>query len=292
MAQRSQGIRKESDYNMATVTSVIPDIIQRVVGRNRLTAEILFITGKIANGSLATDAQEVTKTDAEGSVIQRWMNAKTATFTGDETFWNLDLYSQQLNGEGKTIGTTGSGVVVPISDPIKTYTAEDTLTTYVLQYSAANVGTTAAPAYKISVCTLNKDGTPNKKFKLGTEAGTGVFEYDATTHTLTFASGAIAVGDKLFVEYDFNSEDCVAVIDSADKFPEDIEIVVEGLFKDACSNAQAGYTVFPKAQLSASTTASFGRTDTFPFSFSAQQDYCDENKQLFRQVFPTLPTTP
>ena len=82
-------------------------------------------------------------------------------------------------------------------------------------------------------------------------------------------------------EYSFNS---------ADKFPEDIEIVVEGLFKDACGKAQAGYTAFPKAQLSASTTASFGRTDTFPFSFSAQQDYCDDEKQLFRQVFPNLPT--
>ena len=76
---------------MATVTNVIPDIIQRVVGRNRLTAEVLFMTGKIANGSLATDAQEVVKNDAEGSVLARWMNAKTATFTGDETFWNIDL---------------------------------------------------------------------------------------------------------------------------------------------------------------------------------------------------------
>lgn len=277
---------------MATVNSVIPDIIQRVVGRNRLTAEVLFITGKVANGSLTTDAQEEVKTDAEGSTLARWMNAKTAEFTGDETFWNLDLYAQQLNGEGKTIGTSGNGVIVPISDPIKTYVTGDTLTTYTLNYNAANVGTTASPAYKITVCTLNKDGTPNKKFKLGTEAASGVFEYNSSTKTITFASGDIVVGDKLFVQYDFNSEDCTAVIDSADKFPENIEIVVEGLFKDACGNAQAGYTVFPKAQLSASTTASFGRTDTFPFSFSAQQDYCDENKQLFRQVFPTLPVTP
>lgn len=277
---------------MAVVTNVIPDIIQRVVGRNRLTAELLFMTGKVANGSLATDAQEIVKNDAEGSVLSRWMNAKTATFTGDETFWNLDLYSQQLNGEGKTIGSTGHGVIVPISDPIKTYASGDTLTTYVLVNNAANVGTTASPVYKITVCTLNKDGSPNKKFKLGAEAAAGVFEYDSTTKTITFASGDIVVGDKLFVQYDFNSEDCTAVIDSADKFPENIEIVVEGLFKDACGNAVAGYTIFPNAQLSASTTASFGRTDTFPFSFSAQQDYCDENKQLFRQVFPTLPTTP
>lgn len=275
---------------MPTVNSVIPDIIQRIIGRNRLTAEILFITGKVANGVLTTDSQEETKTDAEGTPIATWKNAKTAEFTGDETFWNLDLYSQQLNGEGKTTGTTGNGVIVPISDPIKTYATGDTLTEYVMKYNAYNSGTTEAPAYKISVCTLNKDGSVNKRFKLGQAADTGVFTYTDATHKLTFAEGDIEVGDKLFVEYDFNSEDCVAVIDSADKFPEDIEIVVEGLFKDACSNALAGYTVFPKAQLSASTTANFGRTETFPFSFSAQQDYCDDEKQLFRQVFPNLPT--
>lgn len=275
---------------MANVNSVLPDIITRIVGRSRKAdGEILFITGKVANGSLQTDAQEVVKSDAEGTPIKRWMNAKTATFTGDETFWNLDLYSQQLNGEGKIIGSTGHGVIVPISDPITTLSAATT--TYTLAYDAANVGTESAPAYRISVCTIDSAGNPVKRFKQASAVAAGAFTYTANSKTLTFNEGDLVAGDKLFVEYDFNSEDCVAVVDSADKFPDNIEIVVEGLFATPCDEALAGYTIFPKAQLSASTTASFGRTDTFPFSFTAQQDYCDENKQLFRQVFPTLPTT-
>ena len=275
---------------MANVNSVLPDIITRIVGRSRKAdGEILFITGKVANGSLQTDAQEVVKSDAEGTPIKRWMNAKTATFTGDETFWNLDLYSQQLNGEGKIIGSTGHGVIVPISDPITTLSAATT--TYTLAYDAANVGTESSPAYRISVCTIDSAGNPVKRFKQASAVAAGAFTYTANSKTLTFNEGDLAAGDKLFVEYDFNSENCVAVVDSADKFPDNIEIVVEGLFATPCDEAIAGYTIFPKAQLSASTTASFGRTDTFPFSFTAQQDYCDENKQLFRQVFPTLPTT-
>ena len=275
---------------MANVNSVLPDIITRIVGRSRKAdGEILFITGKVANGSLQTDAQEVVKSDAEGTPIKRWMNAKTATFTGDETFWNIDLYSQQLNGEGKIIGSTGHGVIVPISDPITTLSAATT--TYTLAYDAANVGTESEPAYRISVCTIDSAGNPVKRFKQASAVAAGAFTYTANSKTLTFNEGDLVAGDKLFVEYDFNSEDCVAVVDSADKFPDNIEIVVEGLFATPCDEAIAGYTIFPKAQLSASTTASFGRTDTFPFSFTAQQDYCDENKQLFRQVFPTLPTT-
>lgn len=275
---------------MAT-TSVLPDIIKRIVGRSRKDASILFMTGKVQNGQLQCDAQEEVKNDAEGTPIARWKSSKTGQFSADETFWNLDLYSQQLNGKGVTVGSTGHGVIVPISDPIKTYSSTDTLTSYTLVYDAANVGTESVPAYKISVCTLNKDDTVKTRFTLGQAASGTTFTYTANTKTLTFAEGALSAGDKLFVEYDFNSEDCIAVIDSADEFPEDIEVVVEGLYKTACGAAQAGYVIFPKAQLDPSVTTSFGRTDTFPFSFSATQDYCDDEKQLFRVVFPTLPTT-
>lgn len=280
--------------NMAITTSqLIVDKVIRVTGRDRVSAEPYFITGQVSDPSLQCDAQEVIKNDAEGTPIAKWMNAKTAQFSGAETFWNLDLFSQQLNGEDKTIGTTGNGVIVPLTDPIKTYSSTDTLTTYVLAKPAANVGTEAVPEYKITVCKLNKDGSIKNggKFTLTTgSVAAGKFTYDSTTHTLTFQEGAIAVGDRLFVQYDYNSEDCVAIFDSADKFPKNMEMVVEVICHPVCdpNEAIAGYAIFPNAQLSASVTENLGRTDTFPFSFSAQQEYCDESKQLFRLVFPTI----
>lgn len=274
-----------------TTSQLIIDKVIRVTGRDIVTAEPLFITGQVNDPSLQCDAQEVIKNDAEGTPVAKWMNAKTASFSGAETFWNLDLFSQQLNGEEKTIGTTGNGVIVPLTEE-KKYVAGDTFTEYTLKHSAANKGTTANPEYRITVCTLGKDGARNKTFKLGAEAAAGVFTYTAASHKITFAEGDIVEGDKLFVQYDYNSEDCVAIFDSADKFPKNMEMVVEVLCHPICdtNTAIAGYVIFPKAQLSASVTENFGRTDTFPFSFSAQQDYCDDNKQLFRIVFPTLPT--
>lgn len=279
---------------MATITSaqLVVDKVIRVTGRNKLNGTPYFITGQVSDPSLQCDAQEVIKTDAEGSTVARWMNAKTAQFSGSETFWNLDTYSYQLNGEGKKVGGTGTGIVVTISDPIKTYAATDTLTTYVTKYPVAKDSNNK---YKISVVKLNKDGSAKQIFTQGTTAAAGVFTYTAgendATHTITFYSGDIAAGDQIFVQYDYNSEDCIAVYDSADKFPINMEMVVDVLCHPVCdpNTAISAIIIFPNAQLSASVTTNFGRTDTFPFSFSAQQDYCDADKLLFKVVCPTLP---
>lgn len=275
---------------MATITSaqLVVDKVIRVTGRNKLDGTPYFITGQVSDPSLQCDAQEVIKTDAEGSTVARWMNAKTAQFSGSETFWNLDTYSYQLNGEGKKVGGTGTGIVVTISDPIKTYASTDTLTSYTTKYA---VYKDSNNKYKITVVKLNKDGSVKETFKQGTEVGDNVFTYDNTTHTITFNSGDIAAGDQIFVQYDYNSEDCIAVYDSADKFPTNMEMVVDVLCHPVCdpNTAISAVIIFPNAQLSASVTTNFGRTDTFPFSFSAQQDYCDADKLLFKVVCPTLP---
>ena len=282
---------------MATITSaqLIVDKVIRVTGRDKVDGTPYFITGQVSDPSLQCDAQEVIKTDAEGTAIARWQNSKTAQFSGSETFWNLDTLSEQLNGESVQEGSSGHGIIVPISDPIYTFTAAGT--TYKLLYPAYNHGTSAKPQYKITVVKLNKDGSVQQKFKLGDSAADDVITYTAsqtTTEggTITFGSGAINAGDQIFVQYDFNSEDCIAVFDSADKFPREMEMVVDVLCHPVCggtTTAIAAVLVFPNAVLSPSVTQNFGRTDTFPFSFSAQQDYCDSEKLLFKVVCPTLP---
>lgn len=281
---------------MATITSsqLIVDKVIRVTGRNKVDGTPYFITGQVSDPSLQCDAQEVIKTDAEGTAIARWQNAKTAQFSGSETFWNLDTLSYSLNGEGVKEGTNDNPIVVPISDPI--YTAASAVTTYTLVYPAYNYAASGDPVYKITVVKLNKDGSVKQKFKLGTTAASGVFTYTAgdndATHQLTFYSGDIVAGDQLFVQYDYNSKDCIAVYDSADKFPSEMEMVVDVLCHPICggtTTAIAATIIFPSAVLSPSVTENFGRTDTFPFSFSAQQDYCDKDKLLFKIVCPTLP---
>lgn len=268
------------------INQVVIDKVKRVSGRNRETGEIYFLTGQVADPSLQCDAQEVIKTDAEEVPVARWMNGKTAKFSGSETFLNFDLMSHQLNGEDKTVADETHPVDVPSMNEIKV--GAEGLAEYTLTYTPVNYGTTADPVYKFTVCTLRKDGSRDKKFTLGQAVSDTVFTYTAGTKKLTFGEGALKEGDKLFVQYEYSSTECVAVYDYGDKFPTDMEIVVEVMAHPLCSasTAYAGFLVFPNATLSSSVIYSFGKTDSFPFEFSAQQDYCDESKQLFRMVFP------
>ena len=268
------------------INQVVIDKVRRVTGRSRETGELYFLTGQLADPSLQCDAQEVIKTDAEEVPVARWMNGKKAKFSGSETFLNFDLMSHQLNGEDKIVADTTHPVNVPSIEE-KKIEAEG-LTEYTLKHTPVNFGTTDVPNYKLTVCSLKKDGSRDKKFTVGQAASNTVFTYTAGTNKLTFAEGTLKEGDKLFIQYEYSSTECVAVYDSADKFPSDMEMVVEVLAHSLCSSSTvyAGFLVFPNSTLSSSVTYNFGKTDSFPFEFSAQQDYCDEEKQLFRMVFP------
>lgn len=278
--------QKGSIFMAFDINQVVIDRVKRVSGRNRETGELYFLTGQVADPSLQCDAQEVIKTDAEDVAVARWMNGKSAKFSGSETFLNFDLMSHQLNGEDKTVADETHPINVPSIEEVKV--GAEGLTEYTLKHAAVNFGTTDAPNYKITVCTLRKDGSRDKKFTIGQAASETVCTYTAGTKKLTFADGALKEGDKLFIQYDYSSTECVAVYDYGDKFPTDMEIVVEVMAHPLCSSstAYAGFLVFPNATLSSSVTYNFGKTESFPFEFSAQQDYCDENKQLFRMVFP------
>jgi hypothetical protein len=179
--------------------------------------------------------------------------------------------------------------------PISTYAPAieekkltEAITTYKLAYPAANAGTSAVPAYKITVCTLTRDGAVDKTFKVGQATDKGVCTYTAGTQVLTFAEGDLVAGDKLYIQYEYSTANCVVVYNSADKFAKAMEIIVEVVGHDICnvSTAYSGFVIFPNATLSASTTVSFGREDSFDFSFSASQDYCSDEKELFRIVVP------
>ncbi len=268
------------------ISNFVIDETKRVIGRNADTGELYFLLGQVEDPSLQCDSEEVVKNDAKGTPLAKWSQGKTAEFSGANALMDFNLMSYQFNGEGKTIADADNPVNAPAIEE-KKLTAAD-LTTYKLKYPAVNVGTSGDPVYKITVCTLTRDGAVEKTFTIGQATDTGVCTYTAGTQTLTFAEGDLQVGDKLYVQYEYSTANCVVVYNSADKFAKAMEIIVEVVGHDICntSTAYAGFVIFPNATLSASTTVSFGREDSFDFSFSASQDYCSDEKELFRIVVP------
>lgn len=271
---------------MFNISNFVIDETKRVIGRNTDTGELYFLISQIESPSLACDAEEVIKNDAKGTPIARWSQGKTAAFSGANALLDFNLMSYQFNGEGKTLATAGSPVNAPSIEEKKL--AANELTTYVLKYNCVNSGTAQAPVYKITVCTLTRDGAVDKQFTIGQAVAAGVCTYTSATKTLTFNEGDLVAGDKLYVQYEYSTENAVVVYNSADKFSKPMEIIVEVLGHDICSpsTVYSGFVVFGNATLSASTTVGFGREDNFDFSFSASQNYCSDEKELFRIIVP------
>lgn len=276
------------------VNQIVIDDFKKFLGRKISTGALNFIATQVQDASLQCDATEVVKNDAHNTAIARWFEGKTATGSATSVILDFNLLSQQLNGEEKTVASATNEVPAPAIEE-KVYGASDTLTEFVTAYSVINEGTSAAPVYRITVTVLNKDGTPKKNLTLGDAVGSGVFTYTEATHKLTFNTGEIAVGDRLFVAYEYSTSEATVVYDEADKYASAQEIWGEFIGHDLCDpdTAYVGYVVFPNAVLSASTTVNFGREETFPFEFSASQGYCDEKKQLLRIVLVNpISTTP
>lgn len=271
---------------MFDISNFVIDETKRVIGRNPDSGDLYFLISQIESPSLACDAEEVTKNDAKGTPIARWSQGKTAEFSGTNALLDFNLMSYQFNGEGKTIATEDTPVNAPSIEEKRLATGE--LTSYTLKHECINSGTTAAPVYKITVCTLTKDGAVEKQFKIGQAVAEGVCTYTANTKTLTFNEGDLAVGDKLYVQYEYSTANAVVVYNSADKFAKAMEIIVEVVGHDICNvgTAYSGFVIFSNATLSAATTVGFGREDSFDFSFSASQNYCSDEKELFRIVVP------
>lgn len=267
------------------ISNIVIDDFKKILGRKISTGEINFILSQVESPSLQCDADEIVKTDAHDTPISRWYQAKTAEFSAESVLLDFNLLSWQLNGEDKIVASTENTQNAPAIEE-HTFTSSSELTEYTLANAAINESTSTTPVYRISVSLLNKDGSLKKNFAVGSAADENTCTYTSNTKKLTFAEGAIAVGDKLFVAYEYVTSNATVVYNQSDKTPKAMEMWAEFIGHDVCDpdTVYVGYCVFPKATLSPSTTVNFGREENFEFSFSAEQDYCDDKKQLFRIV--------
>lgn len=267
------------------INNFVIDKVTKIVAVDS-SNNLLWMANQIEDASLQCDGEEVLKKDADGTTIASFSTAKSATFSAASSLFDLNLIAAQF-GTTKTVAASGSTLKVPAFEE-KIYGSSDTLTTLVLSHSVVNSGTLGTPVYKITVAKLTKDGALKSKFTVGAVAAAGVCTYTTNTHTLTFASDDIAVGDRIFVEYEYESENAVQVVNSASNFPVANKVYAQVKGFDVCNQSTLyyGYIVLPNAKLSTSATINFGREENFPFEMTCAQDYCSTDKELFKIIVP------
>ncbi len=255
------------------VNNFVIDHVLRGIMVNK-AGEYMWSINQITNPTLSVTMEDAAQAvDAMGSVIAEFDRGRNASFSAENSLFDLGLYAAQM-GKEKQVASVGSTITAPAFETIEVKTGE---TEYTLAHTP---NADVAVIYK-----LNGDGTLGEAYKAEAEAGENVFVYDEGK--ITVPTNVVA-GDELFVMYEYEMESGVAVEATAVDFPKKGKFVLEVLGSDVCDQEKLihAFVVFDNAKLSGSVDYSFTTDGTHPFEITAMQNYCDKAKKLFKIIIP------
>lgn len=251
-------------------------VINRVL-RGLMTSKsdnsVLWSINQITNPALNVSTETTDAVDALGAKIMTFDRAKNAEFTAENSLFDLGLAAAQAGTE-KEIATGDKKVITPIFDTI-----EVKGTTATLKHE---------PTQQISVIyALNGDSTLGKKYTNGGEATADTFVHTAKSNSIQVPTG-LEDGTELFVMYEYEATEAVAVHNDAVNFPKNGVFYLEVLGADICDPEKLihAYIKFYNAKLVADVDMSFTTEGTHNFTIQAMQNYCDKNKRLFSIIVP------
>lgn len=241
---------------------VLLDRVRSLTAHDLETKKLLLRLTSLEDSSLNCTAEGEEITDAIGALITTLYRAKKATFSATNSVVSFDLAAQQYgadkeiaSAEGKIVdytydilkveGTTVSLAHTPIVDSIQwIYTIENNEVA-----TAYAVGSTASETEAV----VADDGT--------------------ITLPTAVTSG------KVYVEYQYESENAMRIVNKASEFPSAVSVVIYAYFRDVCNENKvySGKIVCPKAKLNPeSVELALTSTGKHPFEFTINRDYCAE----------------
>ena len=227
---------------------------------NRLTS--------IEDPSLNTTAEKEEVVDAQGNTITDIYRAKKATFGGSNSLFSLDLAASQF-GAKKDVASADNKIV--------NYMAETmTIADGKVKLSRTPVENSIKYIYII------EGGEIGESYAVGT---------NTETQALVAADGTITVPTtvkegKVYVEYAYESEEAVRIVNKANEYPTAGKLVILALFRDKCTDKTIlGSIICPKAKLNPeSVDLSLTPTGKHPFEYTMMKDFCSDEEELFEIV--------
>lgn len=233
----------------------------------------------IEDPSLATTAESEEVTDAIGSVITTIYRAKKATFGGSNSLLSFDLAAKQY-GTNKEVASA--------TDKITNYAYE---ILEVVSEGEGDAKTYSVPKLKnapivdsIKYIYAIEGGEIGTDYKAGSSANETDFVV-AADGTITLPT--TVTSGRIYVEYAYETENAVRVVNRASQFPTAGRLVILAYFRDKCTDkVYSGAVVCPKAKLNPeSIELALTSTGKHPFEFTMMRDYCDElNDELFEII--------
>ena len=239
------------------------DRVRSVVADDLTTGEMVFRLTSVEDPSLQCSAEGEQVTDAVGAIITTMYRAKQATFSGSNSLVSLDLAAAQF-GAKKEIASATSKISVPTYEIITIANGSITL-----KHKATN---NIKYIYSID---QNEIGT---RYVAGAAASETEFLVNNEGDTTVITVPTDLTG-KIYVEYDYESENAVSIRNAASNFPSAVRLRIFAYFKDRCNEnlVYSGVIISPKAKLNPEQIElALTTTGKHPFEFVMMKDYCAE----------------
>lgn len=223
---------------MFKLGDIIVDRIQMGVAES-FNDELLYVLTQLADATIDVAAESKDAVDATGTLVKRFWQGKTGTFTANNAMVNLNVLGS-MSGEAPRIASDSDPVVMP---KIITVKAGDTVTL------------TNFVEGTVRVHALSTNGSMGKGYTKATAASNTEFGL-TTAGVLTPPTDAEEA--QYIVKYDRTVKSGAAIRNRADKFPDTIKLTLKVLAVDPCSadTLKAGYIEMPSFQPSPETSLS------------------------------------
>lgn len=231
---------------------------------------IIFSLNQIQDLSMNQTSESQEVTDVLGVSIMELMRAKALEVSANNAIYDFGLLAAQYGTE-KVAATSEAKLVVPT---METFEYKGT------EYTLKHTPKTAPNA----IYALNGDSTLGAKFVPGTAASATEFVYE--NGKITLPTGLKGVDD-MFVMYEYETENAIEIINSADKFAKMGKMTFEILAYDVCDPETKlfGYLILDRFQLSNDFDWSIGGDNQqHAFGGKAHVSYCDKDKKMCRVV--------
>lgn len=259
---------------MATINlnNFVIDRVLRGVAQSHTDDSVLFAINQISNPSLTCSSESTDAVDALGTPVATFYRSKTAEFSAENAMFDMNLMAVQVGGEKKT-ASAANKITTPAFEKVSGATATE------LKHTPK-----VLPTYCYA---LNGDGTLGTKYTKADSASATSFTV-ATSGTKTTFTPPTGLGaeTELMVIYEYESEEGVAVTNSAKQFPKGCKFTLEVLGCDVCdqTNLLFAYLVFPNFKLSPDFDWNIQTDGSHPFSGKAMQEYCAKDNKLFEII--------
>lgn len=259
------------------VNEVILDRVRSLTCHDLEDNKMFMRLTSLEDPSLQTSAEGEEITSAIGALITTLYRAKKAEFSASNSLVSLDLAAAQY-GAKKEVASSDSKVTDYAYEILKVETDDDGAVKPIkLAHAPKKVngadGQEVSTLKWIYAIENNEVGTA---YAIGS-AATDKEAVVANDGTITLPTSV--KGGKIYVEYQYETDNAVRVVNKASEFPTACSVVIYAYFRDVCNENKiySGKIICPKAKLSPeSVELALTSTGKHPFSFVINPDYCAE----------------